>query len=38
VQLSFRDRDHVVIYLRAFADMLQEALTPDFAPPVASVA
>jgi hypothetical protein len=27
VQLSYRERDHVVAYLRAFADLLEEELS-----------
>jgi hypothetical protein len=26
VQLSFRERDHVIVYMRAFADLLEEEL------------
>ena len=27
VQLSFRERDHVIVYMRAFADLLEEELS-----------
>ena len=38
IQLSYRDRDHVVTYLRAFADLLQETLDASKATVVARVA
>jgi hypothetical protein len=38
LELSFRDRDHVVIYMRAFADLLQAALDAGKATVVARVA
>ena len=31
VQLSYRDRDHVVAYMRAFADLLEEQLAAESA-------
>jgi hypothetical protein len=37
-QLSYRERDHVVLYLRTFADMLAQALADDAARAQPSVA
>lgn len=30
-ELSYRDRDHVVLYMRSFADLLEEQLPPEAA-------